>query len=76
MAYQTKAPEGHWSENWTTDEAAECLSYGGMSTQEGIEICRLLWNDIGPGESLADHWGELTEAQQVKLDAAYEAEYR
>jgi len=75
MAHQATAPEGHWSEVWTASEASECLSYGCTSTPEGIEIYQLLWNDIGPDETLADHWGRLSEAQQATLDAAYEKEY-
>ena len=75
MAHQTQAPEGHWSHYVTTDTVAECYSYFpsgkfGVFTEAKTELYGLLWNEIGPGLTLADHWGQLTEAQQVELDRA------
>jgi hypothetical protein len=80
MPHQAKATEGHWSHYWTTDQAAECLSYFkhetfGEFTDEHNALYSKLWNDVGPGKSLADNWGALTEAEQVELDAAYAREY-
>ena len=75
MAHQATAPKDHWSNYWTTDQAAECLSYGRIDTPEGLAIYQLLWNDIGPGLPLADNWGKLSEAQQEALDAGYAKEY-
>ena len=80
MARSNKAPKDHWSEYYTTDEAAECLSYFkapvfGDTTPENAALYSLLWNDIGPGLRLNKHWGKLSNAQQVELTAAFNREH-
>lgn len=75
MSKAIKAPKDHWSHHWTTDQAAECLPYKPVSSEEGVELYKLLWNEIGPDLPLHEHWGKLTEAQQDMLDKAYVEEY-
>jgi len=72
----TKPDTTHWSNYWTTDQAAECLSYGPIDEgTPGLELYKALWNDIGPDLPLADNWSKLSKDQQALLDAAYEKEY-
>lgn len=74
------APQDHWSQHWSTDEAAECLPFYraekfGEETPEMIALYSKLWNDIGPGMVLSDHWGKLTAEEQAELDKAYAKEH-
>ncbi|AUR85934.1 hypothetical protein NVP1081O_199 [Vibrio phage 1.081.O._10N.286.52.C2] len=80
MAHQATAPENHWSQYYTADQAAECLSYFphsefGKTTPERAALSSKLWNDIGPEQPLHEHWGVLTEAEQKELETAYINEY-
>lgn len=79
-----------WAENWSTDEAAECLPYWGELVsdrpdsliEEGKALYAALWRamdgcpaDAERGPALDSIWSTLKPQWQNMLIAAYELEY-